>query len=85
MKVSKGMYTNTMFRRIFSSRFNPDVLLGRWTRTDEKANSIKIFWANVDHCGTCSGEKVSIGKNVKPANHTPTNSTKSLQVVKEIR
>ena len=48
-----------MFRKLFSLRFIcPAPLLGRWTRTSEKVNSIKIFWANVDHCGTCSGEAV---------------------------
>jgi len=46
-----------MFRkifRIFASR-EPS-LLGRWTITDMKQNKIKIDWANVDHCGTCSYE-----------------------------
>lgn len=48
-----------MFRKLFSIAIIPDKpLLGRWTRTTEKANSIKIFWANVDHCGTCSGEAI---------------------------
>ena len=32
-------------------------MLGRWTITDMKQNKIKIDWANVDHCGTCSYEK----------------------------
>jgi len=31
-------------------------LLGRWGRTDELSNTIKVYWANVDHCGTCSSE-----------------------------
>lgn len=48
-----------MFRKLFFSiGLKPDAPLGRWARTSEKANSIKIFWANVDHCGTCSGEAV---------------------------
>ena len=28
--------------------------LGRWECTGSKENKIKIDWANVDHCGTCS-------------------------------
>lgn len=48
-----------MLSRLFSIRFKPDVPLGRWARTSEKANAIKIFWANVDHCGTCSNEKMT--------------------------
>lgn len=36
-----------------------DVPLGRWTRTTEKENAIKVFWANVDHCGTCSSQAMS--------------------------
>jgi len=48
-----------MLRKLFSLRFiTPAPLLGRWTRTTEKMNSIKIFWANVDHCGTCSSETI---------------------------
>lgn len=29
-------------------------ILGRWEPTGHKVNKIKIDWANVDHCGTCS-------------------------------
>jgi hypothetical protein len=28
-------------------------LLGRWERTCERLNAIKVNWANTDHCGTC--------------------------------
>ena len=28
--------------------------LGRWECTGHKENKIKIDWANIDHCGTCS-------------------------------
>lgn len=59
-----------MFRKLFGFRFIvPEPMLGRWTRTSEKANSIKIFWANVDHCGTCSGERLKkkdVPKMVSP-------------------
>ena len=47
-----------MFRkifRIFVITSEPS-LLGRWTITDMKKNKIKIDWANIDHCGTCSYE-----------------------------
>lgn len=46
-----------MFRRIFTRNLEK-ILLGRWERTCEKANTIKVYWANIDHCGTCSGQKV---------------------------
>ena len=47
-----------MFRkliRIFITMKEPSVL-GRWALTDMKKNKIKIDWANIDHCGTCSYE-----------------------------
>jgi hypothetical protein len=62
-----------MFRRLFSIRFIPDVPLGRWARTSEKVNAIKIFWANVDHCGTCSNEKIT------DAQHTEKKATPTLE------
>ena len=46
-----------MFRKLF--RFfviREPSLLGRWSLTDMKTNKIKIDWANIDHCGTCSYE-----------------------------
>jgi len=49
-----------MFRRlirIFIATRDPSVL-GRWSLTDMKKNKIKIDWANIDHCGTCSYEPV---------------------------
>jgi len=48
-----------MFRklvRIFITMKEPSVL-GRWALTDMKKNKIKIDWANIDHCGTCSYEE----------------------------
>ena len=54
-----------MFRKLLGFRvIVPEPMLGRWTLTSEKATSIKIFWANVDHCGTCSGEKMKKKKEV---------------------
>jgi len=61
MKVVEMIISNQMFRKFFRFRFRfivPEPMLGRWTRTSEKMNSIKIFWANVYHCGTCSGERM---------------------------
>jgi len=61
-----------MFRRlirIFIATRDPSVL-GRWSLTDMKKNKIKIDWANIDHCGTCSYEtpkkKTDVSKPVKP-------------------
>ena len=42
-----------MFRRIFQIT-TEKIRLGRWECTDMKHNTIKIDWANIDHCGTCS-------------------------------
>lgn len=47
-----------MFRKLFRLAIRPDTPLGRWSRTTEKMNAIKVFWANVDHCGTCSTEEM---------------------------
>lgn len=30
--------------------------LGRWECTTDKLNNIKVYWANMDHCGTCGRE-----------------------------
>ena len=62
-----------MFRRlirIFIATRDPSVL-GRWSLTDMKKNKIKIDWANIDHCGTCSYEPIK-----------KTNDKKELIVVK---
>jgi hypothetical protein len=59
MEVFGDTNNSQMFRKLFGIKFiSPAPLLGRWTRTSEKVNSIKIFWANVDHCGTCISEAV---------------------------
>lgn len=47
-----------MLRNIF--RFTQKLFpipLGRWQRTCENKNNIKIDWANTDHCGTCLYKK----------------------------
>jgi len=51
-----------MFRNIFKLKLEK-ILLGRWERTCDKANTIKVYWANVDHCGTCS--KVVVEEKIK--------------------
>ena len=33
-------------------------VLGRWERTNDALNTIKVYWANVDHCGTCTKETI---------------------------
>jgi hypothetical protein len=42
-----------MFHRIFKLT-TKKICLGRWECTDMKHNTIKIDWANIDHCGTCT-------------------------------
>jgi len=45
-----------MIERIFRSifRYTPKTQLGRWERTGRIQNNIKIDYANIDHCGTCT-------------------------------
>ena len=40
----------------FNSKKNITIPLGRWERNQNVP--LKIDWANVDHCGTCSFDKV---------------------------
>ena len=69
-----------MFRKLFAFRsIVPEPVLGRWTRTCEKTNSIKIFWANVDHCGTCSGDAVAVKKNIVPKKLLPPPAVKGIR------
>lgn len=44
-----------MFGRFFINKIET-LILGRWKCTDERVNRIKVYWANMDHCGTCSRE-----------------------------
>jgi hypothetical protein len=46
----------SQIKRLFKSTVEK-IALGRWERTCEKKNKIKVYWANIDHCGTCSSEK----------------------------
>ena len=43
---------NTLFKRMIENR-----PLGRWNITCDKVNTIKVQWANIDNCGTCSIHK----------------------------
>ena len=54
-----------MFRKFFTKNLE-NIILGRWKCTDEKLNKIKVYWANMDHCGTCSKEPVQSKKSKKP-------------------
>ena len=53
-----------MFRKIFREVIDNKVL-GRWARTNEKINGIKVYWANMDHCGPCGKEVVDRRKNTE--------------------
>lgn len=44
---------------------NGPTYLGRWCLTDIKKNNIKVDWANIDHCGTCSYEQMKVEDNKK--------------------
>jgi len=56
-----------MFRKLFRLFvIREPSLLGRWALTDMKKNKIKIDWANIDHCGTCSYEEKKKKPEVKP-------------------
>jgi hypothetical protein len=46
-----------MLKNIFKNSFKK-TLLGRWSLSSDKVTAIKVNWANVDHCGTCSQEDV---------------------------
>lgn len=41
----------SLIRRLLRSN---KTALGRWECTGHKENKIKVDWANVDHCGTCT-------------------------------
>lgn len=44
-----------MFMNLFKKTVQKN-LLGRWERTSDTMNTIKVNWANIDHCGTCINE-----------------------------
>jgi hypothetical protein len=66
------------FLRIFSTR-EPS-LLGRWNLTDMTQNKIKIDWANVDHCGTCSYKQVKERINEKKMENRSLEVTKKSKI-----
>jgi len=48
----------TFFHKLFASSIIQKQVLGRWERTNDALNTIKVYWANVDHCGTCTKETI---------------------------
>jgi hypothetical protein len=44
-----------MMRNLFKK-----TLLGRWNLSCDKITTIKVNWANIDNCGTCSREDLNI-------------------------
>jgi len=70
-----------MFHRIFIAPILPSVKisLGRWERTNMKLNQIKIDWANIDHCGTCSYEVVPLSNSIHLPHPTSTPIDESIQ------
>jgi hypothetical protein len=52
-----------MFRKLFTNKLE-NIILGRWKCTDERLNKIKVYWANMDHCGTCSKKTVQPKKPI---------------------
>jgi hypothetical protein len=60
-----------MLRNIFNKSFTKP-LLGRWNRAYDTSTAIKVNWANVDHCGTCSKEDLTI----KYIEYNPVNISK---------
>ncbi len=56
-----------MLRNMITKSFTK-TMLGRWERSCEATTKIKVDWANVDHCGTCSKEDLkSIYFEIKPS------------------
>ena len=50
---------NSLLTRSFFNKSFNKTLLGRWNRSCEQSTEIKVNWANVDHCGTCSKEDLN--------------------------
>ena len=75
-----------MFLKIFKAHMSPSVKtsLGRWECTNMKLNEIKIDWANVDHCGTCSHTSFLPSRSLVIESYTPsipTQESKSLSLL----
>jgi hypothetical protein len=58
-----------LFQKFLNVRSNT-VPLGRWCRTEQGLNNVKVDLANIDHCGTCVLDKKMIKKIVVPVNKT---------------
>lgn len=77
-----------MFRNIIK-RFDGMIPtpLGRWCRTTDIQNNIKVDWANTDHCGTCLFKKTSesqlvVQKEVKSVIRLPSIEGKQFNKIK---
>lgn len=55
-KIMDIVWKKNMISRFISERTQlPNITLGRWSLTQcDKKNEIKVYQANMDHCGTCS-------------------------------
>lgn len=59
------------FSNLFRKK-SEKILLGRWGRTCDTMNEIKVNWANIDNCGTCSNHEI---KYYPPIILPPTTAT----------
>ena len=53
-----------MLRRFFKETVDK-IPLGRWERTGDKMNAIKVTWANMDHCGSCGAPTIKRDDSAK--------------------
>ncbi len=51
------MLVLNVFKRIYSPHVN--LPLGRWTFHNYKQTTLKIKYANEDHCGVCHDDKIT--------------------------
>ena len=79
------MYSPQMLGILRSLLRTNKTILGRWERTDHQANKIKIDWANIDHCGTCSYTQAKNSKvNKNQPNFENSQEVKSKTQMKEL-
>ena len=58
-KLTTIYHPQSLITRSFFNKSFRKTLLGRWNRSSEQLTEIKVNWANVDHCGTCSKEDLT--------------------------
>jgi hypothetical protein len=71
----------TFFHKLFTSTIIQKQVLGRWERTNDALNTIKVYWANVDHCGTCTKETIPTA-SVKTPSASPSPSASETSLIK---